>query len=136
MSSGPSAPTTLKRKKFCFSKISAGSDRTEELLQLASIFASSKVESDSLWLSSAATKLPVQSVTGDMILVYPEEKGDDKETINDEWAMTSNGVYYTVQTKDDIFMTINILGTIFESDNDMEVGGLVTVKHPEYLLVT
>ena len=97
---------------------------------------SSAVESDSLWLSSAATKLPVQSVTDNMILVYPEEKGDDKETINDEWAMTSNWVYYTVQSKDDIFMTIRILGTMFESDNGIKVGELVTVKHPEYLLVT
>ena len=120
-----------QRKRFRFSKISAGSDRIEEILQIASA-----VESDSLWLSSAATKLPVQSVTGDMILVYPEEKGDDKETINDEWAMTSNCVYYTVQSKDDIFMTIKILGTMFESDNDIKVGGLVTVKHTEYLLVT
>ena len=134
--SGSSVPSTLKRKRFCFSKISAGSDITEELLQIASVFASSTVEAESLWLSSAATKLPVQSVTGDMLLVYPEEKGDDKETINDEWAMTSNWVYYTVKSKDDTFMTIKILGAMFESDNDIKVGELLTVKYPQYLLVT
>lgn len=75
-------------------------------------------------------------MTGDMLLVYPEEKGYDKETINDEWATTSNWVYYTMQSKDDTFMTITILGAMFESDKDIKVGGLLTVKHPEYLLVT
>jgi hypothetical protein len=110
--------------------------KTEELLTLASIFANSTEESDSLWLSSAATKLSVQSVTNDMILVFPEEKGDENEIINDEWAMSSNWVYYTVQLKDSISMTIKIVGSMFPSENDIQIGALVKVKHPEYLLVT
>ena len=33
-------------------------------------------------------------------------------------------------------MTIKILGAMFESDNDIKVGELLTVKYPQYLLAT
>ena len=105
-------------------------------MTLASVFANSTEESDSLWLTSAATKLPVQSVTSDMILVFPEEKGDENEVINDEWAMSSNWVYYTVQFKDSTSMTIKIVGSMFPSENEIHIGAVVNVKHPEYVLVT
>ena len=136
MSAVPTPSTTSKRKRFSFTKVSASNEKTEELITLASTFANSTEESDSLWLSSAATKLPVQSVTSDMILVFPEEKGDENEVINDEWAMSSNWVYYTVQLKDSTSMTIKIVGSMFPSENEIQICALVKVKHPEYLLVT
>ena len=136
MTSNSSDLTPLKRKRYSFNGISVGNENIEELLKLASVFANSTEENDSLWLSNAATKIPVNSVTNDMVLVFPEEKGDDEEVINDDWAMTSNWVYYTVQSKDNISMTIKILGTFFPSDKEIQVNALMKVKHPQYLLVT
>jgi hypothetical protein len=70
----------------------------QELLNLGSDF--SKVESieQPRWLGNAAIQTLPTSITPDMIMLFPAERGDEGETIDDHWAMTSNWIYYKVKS--------------------------------------
>ena len=98
-------PSILKRKRFYFIEEDEHDSSAEELLKLASNFAASADADTSKWMKSAATKVLANSATKDMILLYPSSKGDDGEIANDEWALTSNSVFYTLQPVPDDFVS-------------------------------
>ena len=124
----------LKRKRYQFIENSEHDLVTGELLQLASDFAKSPDANESKWLRSAATKILGSAATSDMILLHPSSKGDVGEITNDDWALTSNWVFYTVQLMQENSTSIMILGTMFPFEESSQIGKLFRVKLPEYLL--
>ncbi len=123
-----------KRKRFQFIEEDEHDSSTEELLKIASNFVNSADADTSRWLKSAATKALAINATKDMILLYPSSKWDEGETVNDNWALTSNWVFYTLQPVLDDLTPIKVGGTMFPSEEDMHVQKSVKVQLPEYLL--
>ena len=66
----------------------------KSLIQLGSDFSESPNIDDSVRKNSAATKILADSVAVNMILLNPAELGDEDELIDDNWALTSNWMYY------------------------------------------
>lgn len=124
-----------KRKRFVFTELTQKDLPMQELLQLASEFASSNTTGETKWMDSAATKLISSKVTTDMILMFPAQKGDEGEIMDDNWALTSNWVYYAVQSSDSASTYIKLLGTMFAQEEVVTVGKITNVNLPEYLLV-
>lgn len=124
----------IKRKRYQFIEDNEHDFSIDELLLLASTFANSADADASKWLKNAATKVLATTAMKDMIFSYPSSKGDEGEIVYDDWALTSNWVFYTLRHVLDIITLIKVLGTMFPSEVDIHVQKSVTVQLPEYLL--
>ena len=126
----------VKRKRFQYVNNTESNVPFQELLDLASNFAKSDDSTDQTkWLGSAASRVDSTLITSDMIFLFPAEKGDNGECIDDKWAMTSNWIFYTILSNDSTSTYIKLIGSMFPQEDFLFTEKLTKVTLPEFLIV-
>ena len=67
--------------------------------------------------------------------MFPAEKGDNGECIDDKWAMTSNWIFYTILSNDSTLIYIKLIGSMFPQEDFLFTEKLTKVTLPEFLVV-
>lgn len=107
--------------------------QAQKLIDLATTFICSVEKKESF--KEIGTIIAASEITPDTVLIFPTEKEDKGELIDNEWACTSNWMYYKVIVEEDKLAKIQLLGTIFEDSNKiLAIGQLILIKLPEYLI--
>lgn len=123
-----------KRKRYQFEVPSTIEANVDDLLKLAARF-SATVNTDAEGnFKNIGKKLLATEAGPGQIMLFPTDKEDEGEEIDDKWAVTSNWVFFIVLSVD-APTVIKLLGTVFPTTPvPFREGHTVQVHLPEYLI--
>jgi hypothetical protein len=135
MSTNSSDVLPNKRKRYQFEIPSLTIEaNVGDLLTLANRFCATVntvVEGD---FENVGKKLLATEAVPGQIMLFPTDKEEEGEQIDDKWAMTSNWVYFTVLSVGAPAM-IKLIGTVFPTTSvPFREGHTTRVHLPEYLI--
>ena len=123
-----------KRKRFQFEVIGTVEKNFDELLVLAAQFCGTIETNAEADFKNVGKKLPTQQAVPGQILMFPTEKEDEGEQLDDKWAITSNWVLYTIDTIGEPTL-IKLIGTVFPTTStSFREGHMVHVNLPDCVL--